>query len=59
MGSRFCHVDFVGCRILYFDFPFVDVAVGTGAGIGTGVGVLDVSVEPDKEEGALMVDMES
>ena len=48
----------MGCRILYLSFPFVDV-VGAVAGIGTGVAVLDVSVEPDKEEGTLMEDMES
>lgn len=30
-----------------------------GAGIGIGVAVLDVSVEPDKEDGRLMEDMES
>lgn len=59
VGFCFCEVDFVGCRILYFDFPLVDVAVGAGAGIGTGVAVLDVSVEPDKEDGTLIEDMES
>lgn len=41
---------------MYFDFPFV--GAGGGVGIGTGVAVLDVSVEPDKEEGTLMADME-
>lgn len=46
------------CRILHLDFPFV-VAGVADAGIGTGVAVLDVSVELDKEEGTLMVDMES
>lgn len=30
-----------------------------GTGIGTGVAVLDVSVEPDKEDGRLIEDMES
>ena len=58
VGFCFWKVDFVGCRILYFDFPSVDVVVAD-AGIGTGVGVLDVSVELDKEEGTLMVDIES
>lgn len=52
-------VDFVGSRILYFDLSFVDAVVGAGTGIGTGVAVLDVSVEPDKEDGTLIVDMES
>jgi hypothetical protein len=59
VGSRFCEMDLVGRRILYFDFPFVDVVVGAGTGIGTGVAVLDVSVEPDKEDGPLIADMES
>jgi hypothetical protein len=54
-----CEVGLMGCRILYFDFPFVDAVVGVGSGIGTGVAVLDVSVEPDREDGTLMVDMES
>lgn len=58
VGFCFWKVDFMGCRILYFGFPFVDVVVAD-AGIGTGVAVLDVSVELDKEEGTLMVDMES
>ena len=47
--------DFLGCRILYLDFPFSYVAWG---GTGTGVAVLDVSVELDKEDGTLMEDME-
>ena len=52
-GDCFWKVGFVGRRALYFDF------VGAGAGTGTGVAVLDVSVEPDKEEGTLIADMES
>jgi hypothetical protein len=40
---------------LYLDFPFPEVV---GGGNGTGVAVLDVSVEPDKEDGTLMEDME-
>lgn len=44
---------------MYLDFPLSDVVVGGGAGIGTGVAVLEVSVEPDNEEGTLMEDMES
>lgn len=59
VGFCFWKVDFVGCRILYFGFPFVDVVVAADADIGTGVAVLDVSVELDKEEGTLRVDMES
>ena len=55
---RFCEEDFLGCRILYMDFPFPDAVVG-GTCTGTGVGVLDVSVEPDKEDGRLIEDMES
>ena len=31
---------------------------GGGVGIGAGVAALDVSVEPDKEDGMLMADME-
>jgi hypothetical protein len=54
----FCGGDFLGCRILYLDFPLPDVVVGD-TGTGTGVAVLDVSVEPDNEEGTLMEDMES
>jgi len=52
-GFCFSGEDFLGCRILYLDFP---VAVGGGTGIG--VAVLDVSVELDKEDGTLMEDME-
>ena len=59
VGFCFCRVGIAGCRILYVGFPFVDAAVGAGAGIGTGVAVLDVSVESDKEDGRLIVDMES
>lgn len=44
---------------MYLGFPFSDAVVGGGTGIGTGVAVLEVSVEPDKEEGTLMEDMES
>lgn len=54
----FCGGDFLGFRILYLDFPFPDVVVGD-TGTGTGVAVLDVSVEPDKEDGTLIEDMES
>ena len=52
-GDCFWKAGFVGCCALYFDF------VGAGAGADTGVAVLDVSVEPDKEEGTLIADMES
>ena len=55
----FCGGDFLGCRILYLDFPLLDVVVGGDTGTGTGVAVLDVSVEPDKEDGTLMEDIES
>ena len=48
-----------GCRILYFDFPFVDAVGRVDSGTGTGVTVLDVSVEPGREDGTLIVDMES
>ena len=42
-------VDFVGCRILYFDSPFAGIAaMGAGVAIGTGVAALDAPVEPDK-----------
>ena len=58
VGFCFCKADFAGWRILYFDFAFADVVVEAGAGIGTGVAVLEVFVEPDKDEGSLMVDME-
>ena len=51
--------DFLGCRILYLDFPLSDVVAGGDTGTGIGVAVLDVSVEPDKEDGTLMEDMES
>ena len=37
----------------------MDTILGVGAGIGTGVAVLDVSVEPDKGEGTVMVDRRS
>jgi len=56
---NFCGGDFLGCRILYLDFPFPDIVVEGDTGTGTGVAVLDVSVEPDKEDGTLMEDMES
>lgn len=59
MRFCFCGRDFPECRILYLDFPFPDVVVGEGTGTGTGVAVLDVSVEPDKEDGTLMEDIES
>jgi len=55
----FCGGDFLGCRILYLDFPLLDGVVGGDTGTGTGVAVLDVSVELDKEDGTLMEDMES
>ena len=55
VGFCLCGEDFLGCRILYLGFPFPDVV---GGGTGTGVAVLDVSVEPDKEDGTLMEDME-
>ena len=55
-GPRFCGEDLVVCRILYLDFPFPDVVVVGSTGIG--VAVLDVSAEPDKEDGTLMEDME-
>ena len=54
----FCVVVLVEWRILYLDFPFAGVVARGGAGIGTGVAVLDVSVEPDKEGGTLMVDID-
>jgi len=57
VGFCFRGENFLGRRILYLDFPLPDVVV-TDTGIGIGVAVLDVSVEPDKEEGRLMVDME-
>ena len=44
---------------MYLDFPFPDVVVGGDTDTGTGVAVLDVSVEPDKEDGTLIEDMES
>jgi len=55
VGFCLCGEDFPGCRILYLGFPFPDVEGGV---TGTGVAVLDVSVEPDKEDGTLMDDME-
>jgi hypothetical protein len=48
----------LGCRILYLDFPSLEVVSEGGTGIGTGVAVLDVFVEPDNEDGTLMEDME-
>jgi hypothetical protein len=47
MGCCFCVVILMECRISF-----------SGVGIGTGVTILDVSVEPDKEDGTLMADME-
>lgn len=43
---------------MYLDFPFPDVVMGGSFGIGIGVAVLEVSVEPDKEDGTLREDME-
>ena len=53
MGRLLLESRLRGASSLYFDF------VGAGAGTGTGVAILDVSVEPDKEEGTLIADMES